>query len=130
MKSNSNNTGGKHVNACSEGKCYCYGVEPKSKPNTPIERKLIKQLGEIKIDHTDFDENGFNRLCSEEVIKIVDIFEAFLTSELERVRRETIKSVKLPVYDHSKCPIKETCIGYQNAESDLENIKEELLAKL
>lgn len=44
--------------------------------------------------------------------------------------REGINRVNLPEYDHSKCPIPQTCIGYQNAESDLENIKSALLQAL
>lgn len=28
---------------------------------------------------------------------------------------------KATTYDHSKCPIKETCIGYQSCVSDIEN---------
>jgi len=41
-----------------------------------------------------------------------------------------VKAVELPTYDHLKCPIRETCIGYQNAGSDLQNVKDVLLASL
>jgi len=41
-----------------------------------------------------------------------------------------VKAVELPTYDHLKCPIRETCIGYQNAWSDLQNVKDVLLASL
>lgn len=43
---------------------------------------------------------------------------------------ELIGEIELPAYDHSKCPIKETCIGYQSAESDLDQAKQEIRNKL
>jgi len=53
-----------------------------------------------------------------------------LSDQRKESYREGVKAVKLPIYDHSKCPIPASCIGYQNAESDLENIKENLLKGL
>jgi len=41
-----------------------------------------------------------------------------------------VKAVELPTYDHLKCLIRETCIGYQSAESDLQNVKDDLLSSL
>jgi len=54
----------------------------------------------------------------------------FITTSIQQAEQEGykrgVKAVELPTIDHSKCPMKESCIGYQNAESDLENIKEAL----
>jgi hypothetical protein len=75
-----------------------------------------------------FDENakswffGGDCCCSE--------VRDFLDSEIRTAVEAGIKAVNLPTYDHSKCPIKATCIGYMNAESDLDNIKKELLSTL
>lgn len=54
----------------------------------------------------------------------------WIEQALIQERQETIESVNLPKYDHSKCPMPQSCIGYMNAESDLENIKLELLGQL
>jgi len=57
----------------------------------------------------------------------------FLTASIQQAEQlgyeKGIKAVELPVHNHANCPIKETCIGYQNAESDLSNVKEQLLAQ-
>jgi hypothetical protein len=47
-------------------------------------------------------------------------------SLLGQQKQELLEKISLPEYDHSKCPIHSSCIGYQNAESDLENIKKSL----
>lgn len=60
----------------------------------------------------------------------VEELKQFISSRQISLIKMIVESIKLPEYDHSKCPIKETCIGYQNAESDLENIKAELLSEL
>lgn len=46
---------------------------------------------------------------------------------ITKVRHDAIKAVKLPKYNHAKCIMRETCIGYMNAQSDLDNEKEILL---
>ncbi len=55
-----------------------------------LREKLIEELGNIKIDHTDFDDKGFNRLCSGEINKIMDIFQSLFTQE----KKELIKKIK------------------------------------
>ena len=55
--------------------------------------------------------------------------ESIAQAEQEGYKRG-VKAVELPTHDHLKCPIRETCIGYQSAESDLQNVKEALLASL
>lgn len=46
----------------------------------------------------------------------------YFIKEIELARKEEWKRcVDLLDRDHSKCPIKETCIGYMNAQSDLVN---------
>ena len=57
--------------------------------------------------------------CEEDV-------KSFLTSFAEKIREGVVEEewkrcVDLLDADHSKCVIKESCIGYQNAQSDLMN---------
>lgn len=42
---------------------------------------------------------------------------------LTQARIDELEKLELPTYDHSICLDPMTCIGYQNAESDLSNIK-------
>jgi hypothetical protein len=58
------------------------------------------------------------------------IIKAEVRAVVKEEKKAAIKELKLPDYDHSKCIIKASCIGYQGAESDLENIKEAKLADL
>ena len=51
---------------------------------------------------------------------------AEILSLIEQEKRDLVEVIKLPDYDHTKCIVKETCIGYQNAESDLENLLQTL----
>ncbi len=71
--------------------------------------------------------------CSDYEGIVIDT-EKFIKSSLSRVAKEAyrmgVKDVTLPEYDHTKCPLPESCIGYMNAESDLEHFKEELLESL
>ena len=53
-----------------------------------------------------------------------------INKALKEGYKKGVKAVKLPHYDHSKCPCPISCIGYQNAESDLEYIKDDLINKL
>ena len=79
-----------------------------------------------------FYPNGYVELQNEE--KLANDLKKSLSHALDRMEREAkiegVKMVELPVHDHSRCPIKETCIGYQNAESDLENEKEGIITTL
>jgi len=63
-----------------------------------------------------------------------DKIKAFLSETIKRAEQagyeRGVRAVELPTHDHSKCPIKQTCIGYQSAESDLENVKDILLSSL
>lgn len=55
-------------------------------------------------------------------VHLFNDFEKALTSSYEQgVRDEYKRCVDLLDHDHKSCPIKETCIGYQNAQSDLMN---------
>jgi len=47
---------------------------------------------------------------------------AFIRTEISRAKKEEWKRcVDLLNRDHSNCPIKESCVGYMNAQSDLMN---------
>ena len=53
-------------------------------------KEIIKELKKIKIDHTDSDNDGFNRLCSTEISKIMNIF----TQALEQKEREVREKIE------------------------------------
>ena len=57
----------------------------------------------------------------------------FITSLLTRTtaeaERKILSQIKLPVRDHSKCPLPQTCIGYQSAESDLDDLLSSLIGE-
>ena len=72
---------------------------------------------------------GLGWECAKKLLKKQELDELEKAVRKEGVR-EGIQMVKLPTYDHSKCPLPLTCIGYQNAESDLENEKRILLKSL
>lgn len=47
---------------------------------------------------------------------------SFITSEINRaVAEEYQRIIDLLTRDHKTCPLPQTCIGYQNALSDIEN---------
>lgn len=50
-----------------------------------------------------------------------DLREALTTLIQDTEKAEWKRCVDVLDFDHSKCSIKETCIGYQNAQSDLMN---------
>lgn len=62
-------------------------------------------------------------------ILAIPVVKKYIETAISKAREDGIKSVNLPVHDHSKCPLPQSCIGYMNAESDLEHIKEELLTQ-
>ena len=51
------------------------------------QNNLIKALGKIKIDHTDFDDEGCNRLCSEEINKLM----ALINQHIQEEKKEIIE---------------------------------------
>lgn len=64
----------------------CKKCDPMKVPIRDWEKKLIEKLGTMLIDHTDFDEEGNNRLCSEEIIKIVDFVEPLISSQIDKAK--------------------------------------------
>ena len=113
--------------------------------HTPIKNKeeavklFDEKYWELK-NADDFQENGESGIyefgykvkIENEIFTITDWgnIKKFIKLVWDEAEKAGIESVNLPEYNHSKCPIKETCIGYQHAESDLENEKEILLSKL
>lgn len=69
------------------------------------------------------------KTLNQEIEKIMKEFEkvglydikTFLEQSLKEVAKLTAEAGKLPEYDHKKCPLPKTCIGYQSAESDYDN---------
>ena len=57
-------------------------------------------------------------------------FSDLFSEERKRAQEEVFNMIKLPEHTHESCPIKESCIGYQNAESDLYNLKLEVAQSL
>lgn len=51
----------------------------------------------------------------------------FIGSVILEELREVISQIRLPIQDHSKCPLPRSCIGYQNAQSDLKNVINEII---
>lgn len=61
---------------------------------------------------------GFFMTKSEARRRVEEIIE----SANEDFRRKIVKEInKATTYDHSQCPIPQTCIGYGNCMSDIEN---------
>ena len=61
--------------------------ETKPSLNKAREKRLIAKLASIKIDHTDMDEDGYNRLCSQEINKVMDIVADELARDSLRIAR-------------------------------------------
>lgn len=89
--------------------------------------KIIKKLGLLKIDHTDIDGDGFNRLCSQEINQILDMFQedkASLLQDIEKMKkkpsgRRMRKREMITVYTQRE-------VGFNNALDDiLRRIKDE-----
>lgn len=69
---------------------------------TKTNKEIIEELKKIKIDHTDSDNDGFNRLCSTEISKIMNLFTQALNQKEREVREEIVEEIKkvkkLPYY--------------------------------
>ena len=53
---------------------------------------------------------------------IFNFIQSTINQALQQERERIVEMIRsVTDYDHSKCPIKETCIGYQNCVSDIEN---------
>ena len=53
-------------------------------------KEIIEELKKIKIDHTDSDNDGFNRLCSTEISKIMNLFTQALEQKEREVREKAL----------------------------------------
>jgi len=103
-----------------------------------VEQKRFIEMwnkGEFEWNHHDGDEIG------KKPVSVYRVFDTYIKPLLAVKEREIeqaeqdgykkgVEAVELPEYDHSKCPMRASCIGYQNAESDLENVKDEILFAL
>lgn len=63
-------------------------------------------------------------------IEFVNFLKEKLEEQRKQIVEEVINKINLPNYDHSQCANPQSCIGYQNAESDLEMIKKDILEKM
>lgn len=73
-------------------------------------KEIIKELKKIKIDHTDSDNDGFNRLCSTEISKIMNIFTQALEQKEREVRERLGLNKKCLIYADNHNFILRKCV--------------------
>lgn len=55
-------------------------------------------------------------------LEVMIIIDSLIDKTVQMTEERVVGLIrKATTYDHSKCPIKETCIGYQSCVSDIEN---------
>lgn len=88
-----------------------------------IRKEKLNKIFWNNLDIAGIEHGNFERPVK---AKIQGEIEQFIEEEIQHAiaqeRKEIVEIIEeITNYDHSKCPIKETCIGYQSAVSDILN---------
>lgn len=87
-------------------------------------REFIRDIDNYVDYHGEADKEDIEPFIRKESLInfINEQFDLAIKETEERMVREIKQKIdKVTSYDHSKCPNKMTCIGYQNCLSDIEN---------
>src|ERR1035437_2852823 len=91
-----------------------------------IDPKIVQYKNRRDIRITKAKVFNFNESLSLTKQSLPKIIELVMKDTIEKVKE---KIDKVTTYDHSKRPLPQTCIGYGNCVSDIDNLFEELLTK-
>ena len=85
-------------------------------------KEEVKSLWKVLCENASAWDNDDGKMAEANEKMPWDILEEVI-SKVEKEAKESEFQRCLGVLDkdHSKCPLPQTCIGYQNAQSDLEN---------